>query len=399
MKKWIALVLSFILMLNQSGMAIASAEISIPDFLIDESFDFNSLDDPEFLQYMEDSVYANLEAEFASDESIYQVDDVSVTFVSREYLEETAYNTKANIFFGYNLAQINEVFQGAKYVFTLSDDGDTVVQEFLEIPNDTYNQVIKNVMIGTGVILICVTVSVLTAGAAAPAAAAGGTTSVAAMAAAGTATTAAKVQMIFAASAHTAASFATQGALFAGATTLVTRGFETGWDTEAMAESALVNSSEAFKWGAISGAVIGAGSEALQIRKISRGAISPQEAEKAALEYYGGRGQVTYLNGEEVPYGTLGGSRPDVVVGNEAIEVKSYDLTHSANLYELRKTLTTEISQRLNNLPEDMSQRIVLNVEGRGYTEAFVNKVVTWIAEFMQPIYPDIPIDVMGTML
>lgn len=398
MRKLIAALLSLVIAFNLFGKTIAIAESNTPDFLVDENFDFNSLDDPAFLQYIEDSVYANLESEFASSEAMYQIDDVSVTFVSREYLEETAYNSRANIFFGYTLAQIDEVFQGRKYVFTMSDEGDTVVQEFLEIPNDTYNRVIKNVLIGTGVILICVTVSVLTAGAAAPAAAAGGA-SVASMAATGTLTTAAKVHMIFAASAHTAASFATKGALFAGATTMVTRGFETGWDMDAMAESALVNSSEAFKWGAISGAVLGGGSEALHIHKVGKGAISPREAEQAAQAHYGGREQVTYLNGEEVPWGTPGGVRPDVVIGNEAIEVKCYDLSHASNLYELRKTLTTEISQRVLNLPEGMTQRIVLNVEGRGYTAEHVERIITWISEFMEPIYPDIPIDVMGAML
>ena len=91
--------------------------------------------------------------------------------------------------------------------------------------------------------------------------------------------------------------------------------------------------------------------------------------------------------------------RPDVVVGNEAIEVKCYDLSHASNLYELRKTLTTEISQRVVNLPEGMTQRIVINVEGRGYTAEYVERVITWIGEFMEPIYPDIPIDVMGAMI
>ncbi|MBR0340900.1 MAG: hypothetical protein IJH64_01345 [Oscillospiraceae bacterium] len=401
MRKWIAAIVSFILTLNLSGTSVATAQDSIPDIsdiVIGEDFDFDSLDDPAFLQYLEDSVYANLESEFAADEAVYQIDDVSVSFVSKEYLEETAYNSKANIFFGYNIAQINEVFQGKKYVFTLSDEGDTAVQEFLEIPNDTYDRVIKNVLIGSGVILICVTVTVLTAGAAAPAAAAGGT-SVASLAATGTIATAAKVHMIFAASAHTAASFAAKGALFAGTTSFVTRGFETGWDMDAMAESALVNSSEGFMWGAISGAVIGGGSKAFQLHKVNRGAITPREAEQAAQAYYGGREQVTYLNGEEVPYGTLGGVRPDVVVGNEAIEVKCYDLRHAANLYELCRTLKTEISQRVLNLPKHMTQRIVLNVEGRGLAKEYVQKVMMLIKRIIEPIYHDIPIDVMGAMI
>ena len=91
--------------------------------------------------------------------------------------------------------------------------------------------------------------------------------------------------------------------------------------------------------------------------------------------------------------------RPDIVVGNEDIEVKCYDLSHASNLYELRNTLRTELSQRVINLPDGMTQRIVINVEGRGYTVEYVERVITWIEEFMEPIYPDIPIDVMGAMI
>ena len=305
MKRWLALIISLVLLFTFSEKPVIRAEELVPDFLTEDSFDFDELDDPAFLQYLEDSVYASLEAEYADSESMYQIEDVSAIYISKEYLEEIAYNTKANIFFGYTLAQINEVFQGKKYVFTLSDTGETVVQEFLEMPDDTYNQVIKNVLIGTGIILICVTVTVLTAGAAAPAAAAGGT-SATALVTTSTVSTAAKVHLIFAASAKTAAAFAAKGALFAGATTFVTRGIETGWDMDATLESTAVSSSEAFKWGAVSGAVMGGAKEALTIHHIERGALTPREAEKAALSQYGGREQVSYLNGEEVSKWTPG---------------------------------------------------------------------------------------------
>lgn len=398
MRKWFAIIISLIMLFNMIGTANAETEEAVLDFVVDENFDFDKLDDPAFLQYMEDSIYANLESQFADSEATYQIEDISVVYVSKEYLEETAYNSKANIFFGYSLAEIDEVFQGEKFVFTLSDKGETVVQQFLELPNDTYNRIIRNVLIGAGVILICVTITVLTAGAATPAAAAG-SSSVASMVLTSTVSTATKVHMIFAASAHSAMTLATQGAFFAGASTFVTRGFETGWDLGAMSESATLAASEGFKWGAISGAVIGGTGEALRIHKASKGILSPREAEQAAQSYYGGREQVTYLNGEEVPYGTPGGVRPDVVVGNEAIEVKCYDIGHAANLYELKETLTTEISQRVINLPEGMTQRIVLNVEGRGYSYQYVENVINWIQKSMEPIYPDIPIDVMGSMI
>ncbi len=384
MKKWIALMLSLVFFFNLASFRPVNAEEYFNDSLVGETLDFDSLDDPAFLQYIEDSVYANLEAEFADSEAVFQIDDVNVTFVSKEYLEETAYNTKANVFFGYTLAQINDAFDGEKYVFTLSDTGDTVVQEFLEIPNDMYNRIITNVLIGTGIILICVTVSVLTAG-----------TATAGTAAVGMA----KIHMIFAASAKTAASFAGYGALCSGVTTFAARGFETGWDLDAMTESAVVASSEGFKWGAITGAVTGGAKEALRINRISHGALSPREAEEAAHAYYGGREQVTYLDGQEITYGKLGGVRPDIVVGNEAIEVKCYDLTNPDSLNMLKYTLKTEVSQRVIHLPEGMTQRIVLNVEGRGYYSTKVKQIIEGIRNYLDPVYPDIPIDVMGAML
>ena len=129
MKRVLSLIISFILLFTFSIKTSVCAEEFVPEFLAEDHFDFENLDDPEFLQYLEDSIYANLEAQYANSESVYQIDDVSAIYVSKEYLEEIAYNTKANIFFGYNLAQINEVFQGERYVFTLSDTGETVVQE------------------------------------------------------------------------------------------------------------------------------------------------------------------------------------------------------------------------------------------------------------------------------
>lgn len=67
------------------------------------------------------------------------------------------YNSQENIYFGYTLSELANQFQGKKFVFSV-DDGKTVVNEFQEY-DDTYDQIIKNVAVGTGVILICVTVS------------------------------------------------------------------------------------------------------------------------------------------------------------------------------------------------------------------------------------------------
>lgn len=405
MKKYLAIFMSLVMVFTCSFTnSMSRAEnIELPDIDFSDYSDFESLDDPELLQYLEDSIYASLEAEFVDSDVEIAIDDIRAAYVSKEYLEEVAFNTKANIFFGYDLAGLNEYFQGKKYVFTLNDENQTGFQEFLEIPDDAEERFLRNIAIGAGIILVCVTVTIVSAGIASGAAAAAGASaldSISALAAAGTAgSAAAKVSIVFAASAQTAETFALGGAAIAGTSSLIIRGAQTGWDLDAMTHDSLLNTSEGFKYGAITGAVTGGLKGAQYVHTIAGSPLSGQQAEQTALEAYGGRSQVSYWNGEEVVYGGRGTVRPDVICGNEALEVKCYDLTSRSSLVELRRVLQTEISQRIIHLPPEMTQRIVLNVEGRGYSETFVTKIVEWIETFMEPIYPDIPIDIMGEML
>lgn len=123
----------------------------------------------------------------------------------------------------------------------------------------------------------------------------------------------------------------------------------------------------------------------------------------AALKKYGGRDQVTFLGGEEVPHGTPGATRPDVVVNHngiiEAIEVKRYDLANDACRERLKDELLRQVTARAENLPAGSTQRIVLNVEGRQFTRALVEEVKTEITSTLFDVYPNIPIDVMGAMI
>ena len=210
---------------NESTDSIT--ELNLSNEVVPE---YDSLDDEDLLSYVEDLVYRDTITSLNSDE--YFVEDVSAIYISNEYLEEVAFNSQSNIYFGYTLAELDEIFQGTKYIFTLSDDGTTTVQELEEIEDETTETMIKNVAIGTGVILICVTVSAVTAG------------------------TAPAVSAIFAASATTAQNFAISSAAFGGISAGVVKGIETGDLNEAIKAAAL-GATEGFKWGAISGAVIG----------------------------------------------------------------------------------------------------------------------------------------------
>ena len=196
---------------------------------------FSGLDDEKLLNYVEDAVYSDLVKGLNSDK--YFVENVEAVYISEEYIEELAYNTKSNIYFGYTLSELNEMFQGKRYIFTLDGNGETVVQEMETLYDDSAQKMLENVAIGGGVILLCVTVSVVSGGLGAPA-----------------------VSMIFMASAKTGTAFALSSAVLGGAATAITTGYQTSDAEQAFEQGAFV-ASEGFKWGAISGAVVGGVSE------------------------------------------------------------------------------------------------------------------------------------------
>lgn len=388
MKRLIAILLSISLILVGCVSATAqdydyrlveTVQENKPEFIkIDlDTPQFTVLDDPEYIQYLKDDIYETLEYTLSSDE--YRVDGVTIQYISKEYLEELDYNSQNNIFFGYTLDDVEKIINGEKYVFTLGDDGTTVVKPFSEY-DQTFDQILKNVAIGTGVILICVTVSVVSAGAGAPAA----------------------VSAVFAASAKTGTTMAISSGVISGAIAGTVEGLQTG-DVDAALKTAALEGSEGFKWGAIIGAVTGGVSEAINLAAPSASTSleipTPREAEEHALLKYPGREQVSFLNHEEVPINTPCATRPDIVrmVDNhiEAIEVKRYNLESSTSLNTLYSELKRQVTQRVNDLPTDATQRIVLNVENRTFSEELVSAVKNNIQNILWDVYPNIPVDVM----
>ena len=264
MKRAIALVMCLVLLLSGCGGNKADTEKALETDVVQNAIDgesdveegselseitFSDLDDPNLTSYLEDAIYCDLVSSLGDDK--YFIENIDAVYISKEYLEEIAYNTQANIFFGYTLAELNEVFEGERYVFSLAEDGTTTVEVFQEY-DDTYEKVLKNVVIGTGVILVCVTVSVITGGAGAPA-----------------------VSMIFAASAKTGTVMAlSSGTMSAVATGIVT-GVETG-DMESALKASVLAGSESFKWGAITGSITGGTSESVKYVKVMK-ALKGQE--------------------------------------------------------------------------------------------------------------------------
>lgn len=226
MKRLLSLLLALVLALSAAAFAEGEPE-------------FSGMNDPSLLQYIEDDLYENLVTSLDSDE--YFVENVQAVYISQEYLDEIAYNSQSNVFFGFTLAELEAQFSGERYVFTLGDDGTTQVQPF-EDYDDTYDRILHNIAVGTGVILICVTVSVVTGGAA-PA-----------------------VSMIFAMSAKTATVAGVSGGLLGGVASGIVTGIQTH-DWDAALKAAALTGSESFKWGAITGAISNAAMQTIELSK------------------------------------------------------------------------------------------------------------------------------------
>ena len=223
---------SLLLMLSLLGTLL------LPGFAAAESQpDFRGLNDPALLPFIEDTLYAQLVGTLNSED--YFVENVSAVYISQEYLDELAYNSQANVFFGFTLAELEAQFQGEKYIFTLGDDGKTAVEPWTDYV-DPYEQVIGNVAVGTGVILVCVTVSAVTGGAPA-------------------------CSMIFAVAAKTGALGAVSGGVLGGVSAGIVTGIQTG-DMDAALQAAVVAGSGGFKWGAITGAISGGAGEAVALK-------------------------------------------------------------------------------------------------------------------------------------
>lgn len=223
-----------------------------------QNLNYTSLNDPELLQYVKDTVYTDVVEGLNSEK--YFVENVDTVYVSKEYLDELSYNSQENVYFGYTLSDITSEWDDTKYIFTVDDNGQTTVQAFEEY-DDTYDKAIRNVAIGTGVILVCVTVSVVTGGVGiAPA-----------------------ISMIFAASAKTGAAMALSSGVIGGAATAITCGIE-GKSLDDTLKETTLSASEGFMWGAITGAVTGGAGKAIALKGATLNGLTMNEAAQIQKE-------------------------------------------------------------------------------------------------------------------
>lgn len=241
MKRFLCLILAIALLSGCAAPKAPAAELP----------EFSGLSDPVLLNYMEDTVYQELVTTLDSD--AYFVENVQAVFISQEYLTELDANSRENIYFGYTLAELNDFFEGDRFIFTLGEDGQTTVRAFEEF-SDPYGDAVRDICVGGGMILLCVTVSAVSSAAGATA-----------------------VSVIFAASAKTGTTIALTSALFSGAAAGAVRYLDTG-NMDLALEQAATTAGETFKWKAITGVITGGAAQAAKLYGATRNGLSLNQA-------------------------------------------------------------------------------------------------------------------------
>lgn len=334
MKRFLSLMLAVVMLVVFGGRETAWAE-EVPSF--------TGMNDASLPGYIENTLYTSLVSTLDSDE--YFVENVQAVYISQEYIDELAYNSQANVFFGYTLAELNQQFDGAKYIFTLGENNETTVEPWADY-DDTYDRIIQNVAVGTGVILLCVTVSVVSGGAA--------------------------VSMIFAVAAKSAAIGALSGAALGGVSAGIVTGIQTGSMDEALKSAALAGS-EGFKWGAISGAITGGVSEYQGLKGATLNGLSMNEA--AAIQKESGYPLdviKTFKTKEQYEICKKAGLRPEMVNGKINL-VRDIDLSFKdefgrTNLERMQKGLAaldpaTGETYQLHHIGQKMDSTLAILTE------------------------------------
>ncbi|WP_322156010.1 hypothetical protein [Paratractidigestivibacter sp.] len=129
--------------------------------------DASSTVDSSLAEKLQDAVFDYITADLDADGNPQnlEVQEVKAVYLSKEYLEQYAFNTKETKFFGSTLGELEARFGGEKYVFDLDENGKTIVHAVSDY-DDTFERVTEVALMGAGVVLVAVTITVATGGAA-----------------------------------------------------------------------------------------------------------------------------------------------------------------------------------------------------------------------------------------
>ena len=89
--------------------------------------------------------------------------------------------------------------------------------------------------------------------------------------------------------------------------------------------------------------------------------------------------QKSFLNGDVVPHGTEGSSRPEYYLDGHSVEVKNYKIDTNRGINNLANNVSKQVNKRINNLPPFTEQTIVIDVRGQNYTNEILRKIIAQI--------------------
>lgn len=99
------------------------------------------------------------------------------------------------------------------------------------------------------------------------------------------------------------------------------------------------------------------------------------------LEAQGYRPQVSFKDGEEVPYGTKGSTRPEYYREGISVEVKNYSVETAQGRSNLVRNVTNQAKHRAENLPPNTVQEVNIDVRGQNISRADLNQLIDSIVE------------------
>ena len=109
-----------------------------------------------------------------------------------------------------------------------------------------------------------------------------------------------------------------------------------------------------------------------------------RQSETDTYDEYRGRGyeeQRSFKDGEEVPYGTKGSSRPELYKEGSSIEVKNYDVETSRGRSNLVRNIGSQTALRGVNLPKGTTQRVLIDVRGQNASPEMLDALAERVAK------------------
>ena len=93
----------------------------------------------------------------------------------------------------------------------------------------------------------------------------------------------------------------------------------------------------------------------------------------AATDFPDYDAQKSFINGEEVPYGTKGSVRPDYYKAGFSVDIKNYNVESVSGRSNLTRNIEKQYYQRIENLPDGTNQSVMIDVRGQNISDATLN--------------------------